>query len=566
MFKQLSDQAAGYLYLETAETPQHVGGMSLVDLPADFDGDFYAAYKAHIGRRLHLIPMLHQKLVQLPLELDHPFWADDDHVDLDYHIRRHTLPRPGRMGQLEELVGRLHSHFLDRSRPLWEFYVIDGLESGQVAIYTKIHHCAMDGASSRLLVETMYDPTPVPRQLPPPPEKTAAAAAPDLPALVRGVADHLVRQEIRALQYLPDLLKTWTHLVLPDATTLKYGRAILPPLRPPKTLFNVAITSQRTYAARTLPLSAFKRVAKVAGAKVNDVVLAVCSAALRRYLLGKGALPKSSLTAMVPVALHAPGDTAPANENTSILCTLATDVDDAWQRLLRVRESTAEQKQMLGTIRDALIPDLGLGSGALVRSMVDLSRRAGLAGELPPLFNLVVSNVPGPPVPLYIVGARLASFHPCSIPFHGTALNITVESYCDALDFGLVACRRTVPDLGELADHLGDALAELAAAAEAQRPPADATTRAVAASAAAAPSKKPAPAAPKPPAGPPPAPAPAPAPTASKRRRTAAPRRGATALPVAAPAAAANVSTTPARTRSRRPRATAVSSAGDDKA
>lgn len=473
MFKQLTEQDAGYLYLETPETPQHVGGMSLVELPAGYEGDFYEDYKKHIGSRLHLVPMLHQKLVRLPLDIDHPFWANDDQVDLDYHIRHQTVPRPGRMSQLEELVGRLHSNFLDRSRPLWEFYVIDGLESGQVAIYTKIHHAAMDGASSQLLVETMYDPTPVPRQLPPP-QQAAEKTQAKLEDMVRGVAGHIARQEIRALQYLPELLKTWSHLVLPDARTLSYDKPVLPPLRPPKTPFNVGITSQRMYAVRTLPLPAFKRIAKQAGAKLNDVVLAVCAGALRRYLEDKGALPRQAMTAMVPVSLRGPGDGPVANQNALFLCSLATDLADPWQRLLAIRESSAEQKQLLGSLKDALLPDMSIpGGGMLVRNLVDLAQRAGLAERLPPLYNLVVSNVAGPPVPLYIAGARLLSFYPCSIPFHGMALNITCESYCDALDFGLIACRRTVPDLAELADGLGESLAELVqSAAEQAAPPA----------------------------------------------------------------------------------------------
>lgn len=471
MFKQLTEQDASYLYLETPETPQHVGGLSLVELPAGYAGDFYADYKRHIGQRVHLVPLLHQKLVDLPFDIDHPFWADSGAVDLDYHIRHQTLPRPGRISQLEELVGRLHSNFLDRSRPLWEFYVIDGLESGQVAIYTKIHHAAMDGASSQTLAGVMYDLTPEPRKLPPPPAASAAEATPGVEQMLRGVGEHLARQEIRALQYVPDVLKAWAKLVLPDVQTLRYERAVLPPLRPPKTIFNVAITSQRSYAIRSWPLGRFKRIAKQADATVNDVVLAVCAGALRRYLKDKGALPEKSLTAMVPVSLHKPGEPATGNQDAAMLCTLATDEADAMQRLVRIHEAMLDQKRLLNNIKNTLLPDLSfLGSGALLRGMVDLYRRAKLADRLPPWSNLFISNVPGPPVPLYIAGARLLSMYPCSIPFHGSALNITVQSYNDNLDVGLTACRHTVPDLAELADLLGEALAELEQAAS--RPPA----------------------------------------------------------------------------------------------
>jgi len=466
MFEQLSDQDAGYLYLETLETPQHVGGVSLVDLPPGYEGDFFADYRRQIADRLHLIPLLHRKLAPLPFDIDHPFWIDEPHVDLDYHIRLQTLPPPGRMAQLEELVGRLHSNFLDRTRPLWEFYVINGLASGQVAIYTKIHHAGMDGASSQHLVETMYDPTPEPRQFARPVPPPAAEGAPRMEKLLRGVTEHVVRSEIRALQFVPELLKAWSRIALPDARTLRYDTASLPPLRPPKTLFNVAISSQRAYAARSLSLKRCKALARAADCKVNDIVLALCADVLRRYLHERDALPRQPMTAMVPVATRDP-NAAPgaANQNALMLCSLATHIADPVKRLQAIAASSQEQKKLLGNLRNLLLPDLSLvGSGLVMRGMVDLYRRAKLADQLPPFANLTVSNVPGPPVPLYIAGARVASFYPCSIPYHGTALNITVESYCDALDFGLIACRRTVPDVAELADNLTAALETLEAA------------------------------------------------------------------------------------------------------
>jgi len=485
MIKQLGEQDASFLYLETPETPQHVGSVSLVELPPGFEGDFYETYKAHVASRVHLVPLLFNKLVQLPFDLDHPFWIEDDQLDLDYHVRHQTVPRPGRLSQLEELVGRLHSNFLDRSRPLWEFYVIDGLESGQVAIYTKIHHAAMDGASSQRLINAMYDPTPEPREVPPPARKPGEKHKAKMEELLRGVAGHFVRQEIRALQAVPDALKAWANLVLPDSQTLKWGKPALPPLRTPRTLFNVAITSQRSYAMRTLPLSRLKRMAKQAGVKLNDVVLALCADALRKYLHDHHALPKTPMTAMVPVSLHDPGAPDASNRNAAVLCSLATHVANPLKRLQAIHEAMDDQKRLLSNVRNALLPDLGfIGSGALMRGMVDLYRRAKLAERLPLLSNLVISNVPGPPVPLYVAGARILSFYPCSIPFHGGALNITVESYSDALDFGLIACRRTVPDLAQLADHLQGAMVELEQAIarhDAPRPAAAARAQRVAA-------------------------------------------------------------------------------------
>lgn len=460
MLKQLSDQDASYLYLETAQTLQHVGGLNLIEVPPDYAHDFFEVYKAHIKSRMHLIPFMHSKLLELPFDLDRPFWLEDEQVDIDYHVRHESLPKPGSMQVLEELVARLHSTPLDRSRPLWEYHVIDGLESGQIAIYSKIHHAAMDGASSQLLVTTMYDPSPEPRVFP-----AAAAPASDttasLESIVQGVVGHFVRQEIRAAQWLPEAWKAWSGLVLPNLETLRYNRIPKTP-RTPHTLLNVAITNHRVYAARSLSLSAFKKLSKATGTTLNDVVLAVCAGALRKYLIDKQALPTTPMTTMVPVSVRGAGDSDVANHNSMFVCSLASDVADPYERLMAIHESAQEQKRRLDNVKNLLLPDLALlGSGRVLRRMVELYGRAKLAQRLPLLANLTISNVPGPPVPLYLAGLRVVSLYPCSIPFHGSALNITVQSYVDRLDFGLIGCRHVVPDLSQLADGLFSAWDEL---------------------------------------------------------------------------------------------------------
>jgi WS/DGAT/MGAT family acyltransferase len=324
-----------------------------------------------------------------------------------------------------------------------------------VALYTKLHHTAMDGASSKAVIAALYDAVPAGRVIPPPPSPAPKHGKAAVNEVLKGIAAHFVRQEIRAIQFVPEVLKAWAKLALPDVQTLEYNRTLKPPPRTPKTLFNVAITSQRAYAMRTLPFGRMKRLAKQAQCKLNDVVLALCSGALRRYLIEKDALPAKTMTAMVPVASTQPEGNATANQNYMYVCSLATDVADPYARLIAIRESSAEQKTLLANIKNALLPDLSvLGSGTMMRGMVDLYCRAKLADRLPPLGNLVISNVALPPVPLYVAGARILSFSPCSIPFHGTALNITVESYCDSIDFGLIACRRTVPDVSKLADYI----------------------------------------------------------------------------------------------------------------
>jgi len=461
--KQLEDQDASYLYLETPETPMHVGGLNLIELPDAYNGNFYDDYKAHIARRLHLVPLLTRKLLTLPLDLAHPLWVSSDALDIDYHVRQVTLPAPGTQRQLEEMVARLHSNPLDRSRPLWEFYVIDGLENGQRAIYTKIHHAAMDGAASQQLVTAMHDTTAVAREMPPP---AVAVHKDDLAPgkVVEEVVRHFLRQEIRTAYFVPELMKAWAHLVLPDVDTLKYEGVITPAPRAPRTLFNVDITSQRAYAARTLQFSDIKGIAKQAHVTVNDVVLALCSTVLRRYLAEKGALPQTSLTAMVPISLRDANDKDAGNQNSMMICSLGTQLATAAQRLACVTESTHQQKRLIKNVRNLLVPELSfVGSGLVMRGLVDLNRRAKLTERLPLLANLFISNVQGPPVPLYLAGGRVLSFYPVSIPSHNAALNITVQSYGKSLDIGLTACRRTLPDIVALADLFVPALEELKA-------------------------------------------------------------------------------------------------------
>jgi WS/DGAT/MGAT family acyltransferase len=460
MLRQLTDQDAGFLYAETPETPMHVGSLSFVELPDGYRGNFFADYKAHIASRMKLVPFMHSRLASVPFDLDRPFWVEDEKIDLDHHIRHVTVPKPGRMADLEALVAELHATVLDRSRPLWQLFLVDGLESGQLAIYAKMHHAAMDGASSQAMIAAMYDPFPTPRTLSRP-EVPEANNQGNAANVLKTLLGHRVQQAIRAVQYVPELLQAVTHLALPDPKTLKY-RPIAKWPRAPATLLNVGITTRRTYAARTLPLPEIKQLARQTGTKVNDVILAICSGALRGYLSDKGALPGQPLSAMVPVSLPDPADPQGPNHNALFLCSLASDIDDPYQRLLAIRRSSVEQKQRLELFKQFPLPDVTLpGVGAIVRRLVTLYGRSRLVRRPPLLGNLTISNVPGPTTPLYIAGARLVSIFPCSIAFHGQALNITVESYADRLDVGMIACARAVPDVAQLADRLPVSLAAL---------------------------------------------------------------------------------------------------------
>jgi len=530
--KTLGGIDASFLYMETPHTPMHVAGLSIVELPQGFEGDFYEVYKAHIGSRLHLFPILKKKIVQVPWDIDHPLWIDDDEMDLGYHIRHLGLPKPGTMQQLEELVGRLHSNFLDRSRPLWEFYVIDGLGDRKVAVYTKIHHAAVDGGAGMVLTNMMYDTSPEGRHVDPPAADAGAKkGAPDPLQLLGAAYKNLLSQQVNALQKIPDLLKAIASVAMPVSNgVVRLPTRALQNLAAPKTMLNATVTSQRSFTARSLPLAEAKAIAKQTGTKLNDVVMAVCAGALRRYLLEKHGLPKEPLVAFVPVSLREPGNTDSNNQVSGMMCSLATDVKDPLERLKAIHASSVEAKEVSGKLKDATPRDFSLfGAPVVLQNAIGLWGRSGLADHLPPTANVVISNVPGPQTPLYLAGARLLTLYPVSIPAHGMALNMTVQSYCGALDFGLTACRKTVPELRKLANYLEESMQELHEAVFGAAPleaPARARRPARSAARKASPAKR----------------APAAREAAARKRAPRTASKGARARPASAPATKAAVS------------------------
>jgi WS/DGAT/MGAT family acyltransferase len=454
----------------------HVAGLTYFQLPEGFEGSFYQHFRRFFESRLHTIPIFAKRLAPSLYDLDHPGWVDADDLDLDYHLRETTLPAPGTEAQLEEVIGRLHANTLDRSRPLWQFYVISGLENGQGVLYSKVHHAAIDGGAGMAINKALYDVTPTPREVaPPPPRPAAAKPAPSSPTAVdplKGISDimsNMMRQQVRMWQAAPDIVNAMTNAFLarpgetPKAlTTLQSLVSQLPTLNAPKTPFNATITRERSYAARTISLGDAKAIGKASGAKLNDVVMAVCAGALRRYLQEKGQLPDKSLIAGVPISLREPGDTRQNNQVSGMLCQIATDIADPAERLRAIVKSSSESKQIAGTFRDAAPQDFAfVGAPILLQLVMLVYGRSGLADRLPMPMNVTISNVPGPPMPLYCAGAKVTALHPVSIPAHGAALNITVQSYMDALNFGLTADRRAVPDVALLGDYLVDAASEL---------------------------------------------------------------------------------------------------------
>ena len=472
----LSGIDASFLYLETPETPMHVAGLTYFQLPEEFEGSFYQHFRRFFESRLHTIPIFSKRLAPSLYDLDHPGWVDADELDLDYHLRETALPAPGTEAQLEEVIGRLHANTLDRSRPLWQFYVITGLENGQGVLYSKVHHAAIDGGAGMAINKALYDVTAVPREVaPPPPRPASPKPAPRSPTAVdpvKGFADimgNMMRQQMKMWEAAPAIMNAMTDAFLakpgemPKALgTLQSLLTQLPTLDAPKTPFNATITRERSYAARTISLGDAKAIAKASGAKLNDVVMAVCGGALRRYLQEKDQLPDKPLIAGVPISLREPGDTRQNNQVSGMLCQIATDIADPAERLAAIVRSSSQAKQLAGTFRDAVPQDFAfVGAPILLQLVMLVYGRSGLADRLPMPMNVTISNVPGPPMPLYCAGAKVTALHPVSIAAHGAALNITVQSYMDALNFGLTADRRAVPDVGRLGDYLVEAADEL---------------------------------------------------------------------------------------------------------
>ncbi len=455
-----------FLYLESPETPMHVGSMHLFELPPGWRGDFSAAVRAHLAERLERADVLTRRLAPMPLGVANPAWVRASVIDLDHHVRRVRLPPPGTLAQFHDLVGSLHARLLDRSRPLWEMVVVEGLEHGRVGFYAKVHHAGLDGQAGVALAQAIYDVTARHGAVP------AAPAAPprvrEAPGAIRVAAAGLRHNAAQLLELgarLPGIARSVGRAVLPGvagggAAALLGGGDLLAPRTP----LNVAISRRRAFATASVPLERARTIAQAHDATLNDVVLAACGEALRGWLEARGALPEATLLAAVPVSLRRAGD---AQSNTQALMArmpLATDVADPLERLRRIRDASVRMKGALRDVRDAVpteFPSLGLPwlGGALAA----IWGRSRLANRLPPLANVVVSNVPGPTVPLYLLGARMLSYWPVSIPIHSMALNVTVQSYAGSLDFGLIACRRAVPDVDDVAARIAAAFDALEA-------------------------------------------------------------------------------------------------------
>ncbi len=481
----LSVVDGAFLHLESPEMPMHVGSLALFEPPAGEPGAWYEQVKAHVMSRMHLAPVFTRKLALMPFDLANPVWIHDDDIDIDYHIRYLVLNKPGTMVQLEALAARLHSSLLDRSRPLWEFYVIVGLADGRVGFYSKVHHAAVDGQAAVAMANSVFDITPEPRRVKPPRPARSNRYQLGVAELLGATLSNQVQQVVRFAKLVPPLggavLKAAKDAVAQrgqpkDKNAKAGGKFKFAPATP----FNTSITNQRAFAGVSLPLLEIKQIGKSLGASINDMVLWLCSTALREYLAESRELPHKSLVAGVPISLRAEGDTSSNNQVSGTVIDLATQIKDPTERLRMIMLGTQSMKQQMGAFGKLIPTDFpSLGSPWLLSGLASLYGRSRLADRLR-FANVVISNVPGPQIPLYLAGAKMVGNYPVSIVVHGIALNITVQSYMGQLDFGLIACRRAVRDVDQLALHLNKALEVLRRLPQAAPVPAVAQVQAAA--------------------------------------------------------------------------------------
>jgi len=473
--QQLTGLDASFLAFETANTTGHTGGLSILD-PSGAPAPLTLARLTEVlAERIPLVPVMRRKLLNVPLGLDQPYWIDDPDFDIEYHVRELALPRPGSDAQLTEQVSRLHARPLDRGRPLWEIYLISGLDGERAAVYTKIHHAAVDGVSGTELLTILLDMSPDGRELPPV-QPWHPANPTRWPELAARTAVRLAWRPVQTVRMTNELVRVLPTLA-PVVSTVVGGMLglnrgdgdiiVTAAGRAPATPFNKQITPHRRFAFRSVDLDTVKMVKNAFGVSVNDVVMAMSAGALRRWLADHDALPAQPLIAMIPVSVHDPASKgALGNKVSAMLAELPTNVHDPGRRLDIVHAATKIAKAQQAAIPQGLVDEISdFAPPALTARAARVVFATGVLHRLPP-FNVTISNVPGPNVPAYLCGAKLISHYPVSVVTDGQGLNITLVGYLGQLHFGLVSSRELVPDIDKLAGYLPEELALLAEAAE----------------------------------------------------------------------------------------------------
>jgi WS/DGAT/MGAT family acyltransferase len=460
--ERLSGLDATFLYMETPSLHMHVSMAAVFDPTTVPGGYSYDKVRALVSERLVRAPVFRRRLVEVPFRLGHPYWVEDQDFDIDYHMRRAALPSPGGVDELAEFVGDVCSRQLDRSKPLWEMHIVEGLADGRIAVVTKIHHCTIDGVSGAELLAELFDleASPAPRDVP-----DELPNAGGMPSDLTLLAQAMLERTTRPLRITRLAWKTGKAVLdMRKARQSSDAGHMALPLTTPRTSLNQAITAHRAVAFSTISLDDVKRVKNALGTTVNDVVLAVCTGALRRYLIDGDELPDEPLVVTVPVSVAT--ERQSANKVSAMFVALPCRIDDPVERLGAIREGTRGAKEEHKALGAEVLLDWAEHSTPNVFSAAARAyTRYRLADRHRPIHSLVISNVPGPDFPIYLGGAELVAGFPLGPVMDGAGLNITVMSYRGVLNWGLMACRETVPRVSRLARYIPDALDELLAAA-----------------------------------------------------------------------------------------------------
>jgi diacylglycerol O-acyltransferase len=466
MVQPLDPTAAAFLMAENRRMPMHVGGLQLFSKPEGAGRNYVKDLYEHFRESDDIAPLFLKHPARSIRTGGQYVWREDDDFDIEYHVRHSALPKPGRVRELLELCSRLHSTRLATERPLWEWHLIEGLRDGRVAMYAKLHHALVDGVSAMRLLQSILTTDPGRTGMPAPWEnKPTTAGLREVPEPGELSLSDLSQQAIRTAlgigaeaAGLPSaLIKTLQKSVRNETSALS--------LYAPRTILNQPITAARRFAAQDWPIDRLRGIGRATGTTLNDVVLAMCSGAMRTYLLELDALPETTLVSMVPVGLRAKqshlASAHGGNAVGAVMVKLGTDLADPADRLSAVHESMVAGKRALAEMTPMQI----LAMSALGQAPAILGPMLRLGGVVKPPYNLIISNVPGPRTTQYFNGMRLLGTYPLSIPIDGMALNITCNSYADDMAFGLTGCRRTVPHLQRLLTHLDTELTALERAA-----------------------------------------------------------------------------------------------------
>lgn len=458
MTRKMNPLDASWLFVDSQRTPMHVGVLAIFSLPPDAGSEFIKNLFLHLRTPSGFVAPFNLRLRQSRLKILSsrlvPSWEEDPHIDLDYHLRHSALPQPGGERELGVLVSRLHSHPLDFARPLWECHIIEGLAFDRFALYMKMHHSLVDGVGGMRMVGRLLSPDDTAMNLPPPwavgtgeKKRVARQAGPSW--------QQIAEQAQAQARFVPSISRaiasTWAEAV--RNTHPEIGS----PFRAPRSILNGKVSAQRRFATQHYDLVRIRTLAKRSKTTLNDVFLALCSTALRRYLEELDALPDEPLTAGLPVSVRPAGDSESGNAISFIIANLHTHIADPLERLALIRESTQKAKARFQTLpREAITAYTSLFMAPFMLQLI-----TGMGGLMRPMFNITISNVPGPDQTLYFNGARMEQMYPLSLLSHGQSLNITVVSYAGQFNVGYTGCRDTLPHMQRMAVYTGEALLEL---------------------------------------------------------------------------------------------------------